>query len=103
MGGTGRVRLGAQQAPSLPCPSGSPRIRCMFNYASLPVLIRDLQTALKISSFRAYFVLVKFLSQLKEEDNGVKPYVEAREQEDGEELRSRCLSAHPGHGWVAKP
>jgi len=45
----------------------------MLNYASFPVLIRDLQTALKISSFRAYFVLVKFLSQRKEEDNSIKP------------------------------
>lgn len=99
----GRVRLGAQQAPSLSCPSSSPRTHCMFNYASLPVLIRDLQTALKISSFRAYFVLVKFLSQLKKEDNGVKPYVDAREREDREDLQSRCLSAHPSCGLVAKP
>lgn len=66
-----------------PLPSSSPCIRCMFNYASFPVLIRDLQTALKISSFSAYFVLVKFLSQLKKGDKGIKPDAEAHEWEAG--------------------
>lgn len=63
----------------LPCPHCLPCVRCAFNYASFSALIRDLQTALKISSFRAYFVLVKFLSELKEEDNGIKPYAEEHE------------------------
>lgn len=99
LGGTGRVQQGTAlglsrwQTSSLPCFSSSPCICCMFNYASFPVLIRDLQTALKISSFRACFVLVKFLSRLKEEDNGIKPYAEARGWEMG---KSHCLSTHPG-------
>lgn len=99
LGGTGRVQQGTAlglsrwQTSSLPCFSSSPCICCMFNYASFPVLIRDLQTALKISSFRAYFVLVKFLSRLKEEDNGIKSYADARERETG---KSHRLSTHPG-------
>lgn len=105
--GTGRVwgvwgvRLRAQPVASLllPGPSILPCIRCTFNYASFSALIRDLQTALKISSFRAYFVLVNFLSELKEEDNGIKPYTEAREwameKISGADAMQIPPSAHP--------
>lgn len=78
-GGDDGSELSWWAAFPLPCPHCLPCVRCAFNYASFSALIRDLQTALKISSFRAYFVLVKFLSELKEEDNGIKPYAEEHE------------------------
>lgn len=87
VGGVGRGGDGSElswwAAFPLPCPHCLPCVRCAFNYASFSALIRDLQTALKISSFRAYFVLVKFLSELKEEDNGIKPYAEEHEWAPG--------------------
>lgn len=72
-------------------PDGLSCTHSLFNYALFPVLITDLQTTMKISSFGVSPVLVKFLFHIKEKDNGVKPNVES----NWDETRMMSLFAEP--------